>query len=439
MPEIVIIADDLTGANATSVLLSRAGYRAATFLKLNAYDEKEHKHFKAISISTDSRGISQDMAYDRVKEVINFFKHKQVKLFSKRIDSTMRGNVGKEIDAVLDYLAEDEIAIVVAAFPFSGRITIGGYLMVDSIPLENTDVAKDPKTPMYTSYVPKIIQQQSRYDVDYISLDQVLKGEEILKERIISGKSKGNRIIVIDAATNEDIKAIAKATKSTGLKVVSVDPGPFTAALTKEFVEKPTSVPGQKVMLTVGSVSNLTRRQLEALKVKHDCLFETVNPEALIYDNSRENEINKVVKNLREKMDRYNILGVVTTTDETEVLDLHDIAGNLGITEDDVTLRISNGLAKITRKLIEETDTLIGGLFTSGGDVTVAVCQELQSAGIEVKDEVLPLTVYGRLIKGKYDHMPIITKGGLVGKDNTIVKCIEYLLTKVSTEYHKNM
>ncbi|MCT4619150.1 MAG: four-carbon acid sugar kinase family protein [Marinisporobacter sp.] len=439
MPEVVIIADDLTGANATSVLLSRSGYRAATFLKLDAYDEKTHSDFKVISISTDSRGISKNMSYERVSEVTNFFKDKKVKLFSKRIDSTLRGNIGAEIDAVLDHLEDDTIAIVVAAFPSSGRITIGGYLMVDSVPLENTDVAKDPKTPVDTSYVPKLIENQSTYPVNYITLNQVLKGETFLKEKLLSYKEKGNKIIVIDATTNEDITIIAKAINSASLKVVAVDPGPFTAALTKEFVDKPKIVPGQKVMLTIGSVSNLTRKQLEALKIKHDCLFESVNSATLIYDNTRETEIDKIVKRLIDQMENYNILGVVTTTDETQVLDLHEIAQNLGITEDDVTLKISSGLAIITKRFMEKTDTLIGGLFTSGGDVTVAVCKELQSAGIEVKDEVLPLAAYGRIIKGQYDHMPIITKGGLVGETNAIVKCIEYLLTKVSTGYHKNI
>ncbi|WP_053955226.1 four-carbon acid sugar kinase family protein [Inediibacterium massiliense] len=438
MPEVVIIADDLTGANATSVLLSRAGYKAATFLKLEDYDENEHKDFKVISISTDSRAIHKDMAYERVSKIADFFKQKDVKLFSKRIDTTLRGNIGTEIDAVLDQLEEETIAIVVAAFPSSGRITIGGYLMVNSIPLENTDVAKDPKTPVYTSCVQKLIKDQSKYLVDYIPLDQVLKGEESLKNRIMSGKDKGNKIFIVDATTDEDIQKIAKAVRNTRLSVIAVDPGPFSAALTKEMVKKPKIIPGQKVMLTVGSVSNLTRRQLEALKVSHECLFITVDAEALIYEKTREYEINRVVENFIKDMDEYAILGAVTTNDECEILNLSHIAQKLKITEDDVTLRISTGLAKITRILMEKTDTSIGGLFTSGGDVTVAVCKELKASGIEVKDEVLPLAVYGRVIKGQFESMPIITKGGLVGETNAIIKCVEYLLTKVSTGYHKN-
>lgn len=439
MPDIVIIADDLTGANATSVLLSRAGYRAATFLKLDAYNENDHDHFKAISISTDSRGIAPKLAYERVSEVTKVFKDKNVKLFSKRIDSTLRGNIGNEIDAVLDNLPEDTIAVVVAAFPTSGRITIGGYLMVDSVPLENTDVAKDPKTPIYTSYVPRLVEEQSKYKVAYIPLNEVLKGEEFLKEKIISAREKGNKILVMDATINEDIEIIARAIKKTGLRAIAVDPGPFTHAMAKEFAQKPKVIPGQKVMLSVGSVSNLTRRQLEELKVRHECLLIPTDSKALIYEQTAAKEIKRVVDEIITKMHEYNILGTVTTTEEKEVLNLQKIAKELNISEDDVSLRISGGLAKITKGVMEKADTLIGGLFTSGGDVTVAVCKELKSAGIEVKDEVLPLAAYGRIIKGQYDHMPIITKGGLVGENDAIFKCVEYLLTKISTEYHKNI
>ncbi len=34
-----------------------------------------------------------------------------------------------------------------------------------------------------------------------------------------------------------------------------------------------------------------------------------------------------------------------------------------------------------------------------------------------------------------YNNMPIITKGGLVGDADALIKCVEYLLTKISTEF----
>ena len=104
MGKVVIIADDLTGANATSVLLVRQGFNAVTFLNLEKYNGEEHKDLNIVSISTDSRG-----------------------------------NIGVEISAILENLPDDTLAIVVPSFPTSGRVCIGGYLMVNQVPLEKTD------------------------------------------------------------------------------------------------------------------------------------------------------------------------------------------------------------------------------------------------------------------------------------------------------------
>lgn len=439
MLQVVIIADDLTGANATGVLLARQGFRTATFLKLNEDFKKTKQNYNVISTTTDSRGISKEEAYSRVNDVVKFFKDKDVKLFSKRIDSTLRGNLGPEIDAVLDELPEDQIAIVVPAFPASERITVGGYLLVNSVPLERTDVSKDPKTPVNHTFVPKMIQKETKYSVGFIPLSKTLKSSDLVKEAILDEKEKGNRIIVIDATTNEDIALIAKAVKDTNLKVISVDPGPFTAALTKELVVEPKSVPGQRVMLVVGSVTNTTRKQLDELKLRFDPLLVSVNAKNLIYEDHQEKEIVGAVEKLFRNIKDHEIIGVVTTEREEEVLNLKEHADILGITEEEASQRISDGLAKIAKMAMERKDAFIGGLYTSGGDVTVAVCKELKSSGIEVKDEVLPLAAYGRIINGEYDNTPIITKGGLVGDSTALVKSVEYLLTKISNEYHLNI
>lgn len=435
MPDVIIIADDLTGANATSVLLAKEGYKACTFLRLEAYSKEDGDAFNIISISTDSRAISRDDAYSRVASVAEFFKNDNIKFFTKRIDSTLRGNIGAEVDAVLDTLGEDVIAIMVSSFPTSGRVTIGGFLMVNSVPLEKTDVAKDPKTPVHTSCVQSLIEGQTKYKVGYIPLDRIFKGIEALKQSIIAEKHKGNRVIVIDATTDEDIEIIAKAVKEAGLSIVAVDPGPFTAAMVKELVPKPAKGRGQKVLLTIGSVSNLTRRQIDELKVSHDPLLVHVDSQKLIYEDTRSEEIKRVSEKLLKEMDEHEIIGMITTSDEDEVLDLGAIAIGLRITEDEVAQLISDGLAEITKLVLQQSGTAIGGLYTSGGDVTVAVCKELGSAGISVKDEVLPLAAYGRIVQGKYDHMPIITKGGLVGDSHALIKCVDYLLTKISTEF----
>lgn len=432
MPKIVIIADDLTGANATGVLLAKDGFKAATFLNLEKYNPNKNRDLKVVSISTDSRGVKKDIAYERVKEVVDFFKDDEVELFTKRIDSTLRGNIGSEIDGVLDSLSKDTIALVVPAFPSAGRICVGGYMMVNQIPLEKTKVASDPKAPVKTSKVMTIIKNQTDKKVSFIELDKVLEGIDSIKNALSQNIENGSRIIVIDATTDEDINNIAKTVKSMNINVVAVDPGPFTATLSKELMGEIKTVPAQKLMAIVGSVTDLTRKQLEEFKLARSSLIVEVKAQKLIYNSTCQEEINRVSRKLLEKMDDYKIIGVTTNNTEDDILDLDNVAKELNLTKDEISQKITNGLAKISKKVLDESNSIIGGLYTSGGDQTVAVCNEIEAGGIEVKDEVLPLAVYGRILEGKYHNMPIISKGGLIGDDAAMIKCIDYLVNKVT-------
>lgn len=174
--KIAVIADDLTGANATGVLLSKQGFSTATIIQGLSYPSAA---YDAICIDTDSRYVSPEEAKRRVKQAVTFMLNHGVKLFCKRIDSTVRGNIGAEIDAVLDVLGEEAVAVVMPSFPASGRITVGGCLLVNGVPLQETDVARDPVSPLTQTYVPDIIVEQSRQSITHIGMDAVLSGSQM--------------------------------------------------------------------------------------------------------------------------------------------------------------------------------------------------------------------------------------------------------------------
>src|SRR3712207_8012949 len=85
MVKYVIVADDLTGSNATCSLLKKIGLRAASVFQLSSEKMEE---MDVISYSTDSRGITKEEAYERVKRAINVLKRDEILLYNKRIDST---------------------------------------------------------------------------------------------------------------------------------------------------------------------------------------------------------------------------------------------------------------------------------------------------------------------------------------------------------------
>ena len=68
MAQCVVIADDLTGGNATGVLLRKMGYEANTVLNLAAVDPDLVQGGDCVVYPTDSRGISPEEAYGRVRK-----------------------------------------------------------------------------------------------------------------------------------------------------------------------------------------------------------------------------------------------------------------------------------------------------------------------------------------------------------------------------------
>lgn len=107
MPIIGAVADNLTGATTTGVLLARSKARTAVFFNEEAAEKAGGvSELDAVLISS-SRALPANEAYEKVASATEALKRMGVKCFSKRIDTTLRGGVGVEIDAMLDRVGED--------------------------------------------------------------------------------------------------------------------------------------------------------------------------------------------------------------------------------------------------------------------------------------------------------------------------------------------
>ena len=212
MPLIGAVADDLTGATTTGVLLARSKARTAVFFNEEAAEKAEGVgKLDAVLISSNSRPLPAREAYEKVASATNALKRMGVRYFSKRIDTTFRGGVGVEIDAMLDQLNEDAVAVVVPAMPQSRRILIGGYSVIDGVALVNTPVAQDVRTPVKENYIPRLLAGQTRRQVGIVTLDQVLGGTDRIAETLKEQRDNGCGVIVADGITLEDVEAVARA------------------------------------------------------------------------------------------------------------------------------------------------------------------------------------------------------------------------------------
>lgn len=398
MPLIGAVADDLTGATTTGVLLARSKARTAVFFNEEAAQEaRETASLDAILISSNSRPLPKEEAYDKVKSATNALKAMGVKYFSKRIDTTLRGGVGVEIDAMLDQLNEDTIAVVVPAMP------------------------------------------QSRRKVGLVTLDQVLKGKEGIKEALTEVRNDGAGVIIVDAITLEDVDQIAQACIDLDWDVVAVDPGPFTSKLAYRrglIQEEQPNVPpaaseeGKTVLIAAGSATPVTKKQMQVLCEDSRHVRISVEPIPLINGGDEALDeafkaVNKAVELIESDKQPRAIL--FETALHGELLNLDEEDKKRGYAGGMSANRINAGLGTIISQVLEQVGReKIAGLYTTGGDTMVNVCYQLGVECIEVMDYVIPQTDVGRLV-GKYDGLPVVGKGGLTGNDNTACDIVERL------------
>ena len=432
MSQCVVIADDLTGANATGVLLKKMNYEAYTVMNTERIELSTLTDCDCVLYPTDSRGIEPKMAYNRVYNVCSLLKEDDVKVYSKRIDSTLRGNLGSETDAMLDCLGDDYIAVAAPCFPSSGRIVAGGYMLVGGLPLHKTDIAIDPKTPVKISEVAVLFDEQSRYKVSSIQLKDLMHGKHYLADLMNQCVLSGSRIIVLDCITQEDLDLIADAVITSGLKVVAVDPGVFTATLARKLITPSQKKEKSKILAVVGSVNPNTTAQMKELWLSQRTYNVFVNTRELLESKGRrEAETSRVAEEILNECGRNAVCTVTGDGIYPENrIDFKPYMERYNCSMDEVTGMINGAFAEITYRIFKAEPTF-RGLYTSGGDVTVAVCEKFDTAGLSLKDEVLPLAAYGQFLKGEFEGVHIITKGGSQGGRDAINQCITYLKEKL--------
>lgn len=419
-PSVLLTADDLTGGNAAAAGFARAGMRAVTVstgqrAKLVA---DFAARFDAIVVNTDSRHCSPAEAADRVSEVIHAAW--PATLVCNRIDSTLRGNVGATTAAALRAVAAESgsraVAFCAPAHPRAGRHTVQGTQLLDGSRLEETELARDPRSPVHTSDIAALLRDQADLRVGHLPLAAVTGDGDELRALVAELLADGVDVVVADALTVDHLdRAAAAAVAAGGESVVwvGVDPGPASLSLATALGITGRAE-GDPVLVVSGSATELTRSQLARLAAEHP--VRVVRPVTagggLLPDV--EATADALTAALAEAVPGDVVL-LATVLDDTDVVEIGPADAE----------RLPHELARCVHRALERRR--VDGLFTTGGDVTSALLAELAADGLDVEDELVPLAVAGTLVGGPWEGLPIVTKGGLIGDAHTIVGCVEHL------------
>jgi uncharacterized protein YgbK (DUF1537 family) len=162
----VILADDFTGAHDVGLPFAMLGFDTVVI------SDPEHLvtvEADIIVVNTGSRDCSVEEAIKHVGDVCRAIQTQELNLLYKKIDSTLRGHIGREIDCIHESF-DHHLTIVAPAFPALGRTTVGGYQLVNGVPVDQTSAGRDPGSPVSTAYLLDLIREQSVLPVAHVDL-----------------------------------------------------------------------------------------------------------------------------------------------------------------------------------------------------------------------------------------------------------------------------
>lgn len=189
---LTVLADDFTGALDTGIQFAAKGI--ATYVAFGNLENAWQQNCEVLVIDLQSRHLSSEEAFRAAFSAARCAKEAGAQYLYKKTDSTLRGNIGAELEGALRGFGEEKLCFV-PAYPKLDRITRGMVQFVEGQPLCQTAYARDALNPVRFSRVDKILQEQSSLPV------------------FSEDGNWGHGIFVADAETDEDLKTLAERVK----------------------------------------------------------------------------------------------------------------------------------------------------------------------------------------------------------------------------------
>lgn len=146
---ILVVADDLTGALEAGAAFAGQGIpsRVTSDCGLDA------PNTPVLVIDSETRHLTASRAALVVRDIADRMRPHDPWLVYKKTDSTLRGNIVAELQALHEAFPKRDL-VYVPAHPAMGRTVRQGHLLVHGVPVHQTEFAADPLNPVHDSRVP---------------------------------------------------------------------------------------------------------------------------------------------------------------------------------------------------------------------------------------------------------------------------------------------
>lgn len=399
MIRLLIIADDFTGALDTGVQM--AGCGAVTKVTTDALCRfEDYADAEVLVIDAETRHLKPGVAGELVRSIAERAKAAGVAHLYKKTDSALRGNIGAELEAMLDASGERVLPFL-PALPQIGRTTVDGIHYIKGVPVAESIFGADPFEPVTHSAISDIIAEQSAVTVHN---DLSLPG-----------------ICVFDAETQEDLQRAGEKLKEAGMLHISAGSAGFGSVLPdllglrRETVAAPKLEP--RLLVICGSVNPITLEQTVEADKAGFAHFRLSPRQKLEPGYWPSEEGRSVLESLRAMLHDSPYF-IIDSNDEGGNGPTEQYAVEHALTISDVRVGISRGLGEILGALFTSPD--LGTLLITGGDTLLQCMRELGVTELEPVCELYPGVVLSRFAYRGCTKL-VLSKSGGFGQKTLLV------------------
>jgi len=378
-----LIADDLTGACDAGVQFAQCGF--STLVRITPR-RLEQEPFGLVVLTTNSRNDVPATAASKVREACQALLEENREVIYKKMDSTLRGNLGCELEAAMETCGFS-LALVAPAFPAMGRTLEGGSLRVAA--------AASPQL----VHLPELLRQQCVHRVVHLDRAAWATGSNALVERLAQLLPE-KTIVVLDSASDEDLEVIARAGIQLQGRALLAGSAGLAAAMARIMAEQFQRVPlpaatriaskcvSGSVVLVMGSTHPVTGAQI-------DFLIRNVRVARIELRGNANQQALEAIKDGRHLL----VIPEPEHDDESPLKEFLSVLEN----------------------------PAVRGVTLSGGDTAFGISRALGASGIKLEREVLPGIPFGSLMGGLADGLAVVTKAGGFGDEDTLAVIAEFL------------
>jgi uncharacterized protein YgbK (DUF1537 family) len=395
MTNCLILADDLSGAADSAVAALQAGLDAEVLLTAEG---AEHSRTAVTAIDLNTREIEGERARTVTLKALEKIQPRTDLFVYRKIDSTLRGHVAVELAATRT-AASKRFILFAPAFPANRRITVGGKILVDGEPLEQTQFwnAETPRPDFAAQMADVGLTMES------LPLETVRRGKQEIHRTISDLVGEGCTTILCDAERDEDLFQIAQAGFELGPQCLLAGSGGLAKELFKLFPAGDLTIPvprqlSKLILIVVGSFAASSQTQFAKLRDLAGLQCFWLGPEEL----------------------------EMPTNFQPELVRLLDSGQDLAVAIDagDVFPEVTRP-SRFLSGLLAPLFNRVGALIVTGGETCRALLECIGAQKLQLLDELEPGVPFGFVPAPR--PLLVVVKAGGFGHADTLRNAYGYL------------